>query len=147
MTKNIPRKLKVVMLAILMLIEVQANDPISTTFHPSSLLIILSEPFKLDNMGESFSTCLQQRVEACKKGHEPNKTKRKMPKHIFGECVHNSFKFCKKVGPQQDPMRLKAIEAELLCLKEFEKHRKLATLGKCLTEWYNENFKKNWNEI
>jgi len=88
-------------LAILMLIEVQANDPISTTFHRSSLLIILSEPFKLDNMGESFSTCLQKRIEACKKGHE------------------------------------------LLCLKEFEKHRKLATLGKCLTEWYNENFKKN----
>ena len=86
MTENIPRKLKVVMLAILMLIEVQANDPISTTFHPSSLLIILSEPFKLDNMGESFFTCLQKRIEACKKGHEPNKTEENAQTYFWRMC-------------------------------------------------------------
>lgn len=88
MTKNIPRKLKVVMLdlAILILIEVQTNDPISTTFHPSSLLIILSEPFKLDNMGESFFTCLQKRIEACKKGHEPNKTEENAQTYFWRVC-------------------------------------------------------------
>lgn len=57
-----------------------------------------------------------------------------MPKYIFGECVHKDFKFCKKVGPQQDLMRLKAIEAESLCLKKIEKHRKITILGQSLVE-------------
>ena len=53
--------------------------PPTTTF---SLPIMLSMPFKLDAVSESFSTCLEKRVEACKLRHEGKKSKIQMPKHI-----------------------------------------------------------------
>ena len=83
---------------------------------------MLSKPFKLDAVSESLSTCLEKRVEACKLRHEGKKSKIRMPKYIFGECVYKAFKFCKKVGPQQDLISLKAIEAESLCIYVWIQH-------------------------
>ena len=68
-----------------------------------------------------------------------------MPELDLGHCVYKAFKFCKKVGHQDYPMFLEAIKAEELCLKKFVKRHQMTNLGRCLLEWFEENFKKNWD--
>ena len=66
-----------------------------------------------------------------------------MPELVLGRCVYKAFKFCKKVGHQDYPIFLEAIKAEELCLKKFVKRHQMTNLGRCLLEWFEENFKKN----
>ena len=62
--------MKNLMLATLTLNEVQA-DLTSNSSHLSSLLISFSYPFKLDNIERTFSICLEEYVEGCKKVKNP----------------------------------------------------------------------------
>ena len=73
-------------LAILIVVEVQANDPSSSSFHLSSHLISPSHPFNLDYEHLVFSTCLLENVERCKK------IKAQVPELTYAFCVINSFR-------------------------------------------------------
>lgn len=50
-------------LVVIILVEVQANELISTSFHPSSLRIMFPRPSKLDSEKTIFHTCLEAAIE------------------------------------------------------------------------------------
>ncbi len=52
-------------LVIFILVEVQANDLTSTSFHPSSLPILLSHSSKLDNVATTVYICFRRKVDSC----------------------------------------------------------------------------------
>lgn len=95
-------------------VKVQAKDLAFTTFHPSSLPIMLPHPFKLDNVQRPFTICIEEKAEKCK---EMIETK---PKES-AICVIKSFKQCAEETPLHDIMAFKALEATAKCL--FEKNK------------------------
>ena len=109
MTKKFMRKLVVVLLdlVILVLIEVQANDMASTSFHTSSLPISLPFPFKLDNEQLPFSICFEEKIEECKKT---------VVHHLDQQlCVVVGFSNCERRIHPDDPMLYEVSIVEKLC--------------------------------
>jgi hypothetical protein len=137
MAKNFMRKLMAVMidLVIFMLLEVQATNLISTSFHHSSFPIAFSDPFEVDDY-KSFSFCLESKFEQCKQLLEEEG--RTLWKHSF--CIINGFRRCKLVEHPHDPMRQKYIDAEALCLKKYIKRKRLLAHRDCLVKWYHKTF-------
>jgi hypothetical protein len=72
MARKCFRQLRVAMmdLVILLLIQVQANDLTSTSFHPSSLPIPLPHPSELDIMRGPLYDCISLKLEDCEKQHK-----------------------------------------------------------------------------
>ena len=52
-------------LVIFILVEVQANDLTSTSFHPFSLPILPSHSSKLDNVATTVYICFRRKVDGC----------------------------------------------------------------------------------
>lgn len=67
MAKKFMRNLLTVVIDLitLILVEVQAIDTISTSFHNSLSSITPSYPFKLDNNQRTFSIYLEEKIEGC----------------------------------------------------------------------------------
>ena len=114
-------------LVILGLVKVQANDSSPTT---------ISYLFKTEDRYQTFSSCLEKKFEICKA------IARRKGMTIEVSCIINIITSCKKMEDPHDPMRQKAIEAELLCIQKHQRHIYIywVTLVRdCLLEWYEKN--------
>ena len=74
-------------LFILILVEVQANDLVPTSFHPS-FSVPLPFSFKLDNSQVSIYICLDESIRICVN------LNKKVKIDLFAECIRLSYHYC-----------------------------------------------------
>ena len=87
-------------------------------------------------MERTFSTCLEEYVEGCKK------VKKEEFLMIHASCVIQSFTRCMQYDFLEDPIYQKASNAESICSKQFKEHKKRILFGDCLLQWYEQDFRK-----
>ena len=80
--------LMMIYFCIRVLVKVQANDLVSTSFHPSSLPILLPHPSQLDNMKSIFHICLEENMERCENLREEPDNR------FFALCILKNYKYC-----------------------------------------------------
>ena len=113
------KKFIVVMIVFVILIFVQVQAMAFTTYHRSSLPILLPHPFKIDTVERLFSICIEEKVEKCKEIIETHTEK-------SAECVVESFKQCAEEAPRHDQLSFKAMEG-VVCVP-FRKIRLLCEI-------------------
>lgn len=141
MGKKFMRKFKVVMMGLVILIlvgvGVQANDLTSTSFHPSSLQTPQPYTFELNNMDSEFFICLEHHMETY------NLIKVDLDNDMINVIWNFAF-YMGKIHPH-DPMHHKVIDANLLCIKKYGRHK--FDVGNCSIQWYEEHRNKNDRDV
>lgn len=98
-------------LVFLIIVKVQSKVLAFTTFHPSSLPILLPRPFKLDTVERPFLECIEEEFEKSKERIERNTLESTIKIiAIFGKCVSGA--------PLHDLISFKAMEEIRECLSK-----------------------------
>lgn len=98
-------------LVFLIIVKVQSKVLAFTTFHPSSLPILLPRPFKLDTVERPFLKCIEEEFEKSKERIERNTLESTIKIiAIFGKCVSGA--------PLHDLISFKAMEEIRECLSK-----------------------------
>ena len=107
---------------ILILIEVQATDINSTTFHHSLILIPLHHSSKLDRVNHHFHDCIKGPLSTCQK-----KKKKKHGKQ-FGSCVVRVFDNCVNKQLNEDDLNYGAAKKyHRTCEKRNQEAKKISS--------------------
>ena len=118
-------------LVILILVEVQSKALAFTTFHPSSLPILLPRPFKLDTVERPFLVCIEEEFENNKEIIEIDTTESTIR-------IIKAFEQCVEEAPQEDLITFKAMAEIAECLLETN----MSVVRKCFLQWYESNIRK-----
>lgn len=136
------RKLMMVMIdsVLLILVEVQAINIVSTSLHPTSLQMLLPYPSKIDNVKSIFQLCLEEEIAECEnmpKGEDPNK---------LVLCIMESFEVCiEKFEHEYDPVFLKSLRFVDHCYNKHkiaESPKNYTSFVNCVYDFYKRHFKK-----
>lgn len=120
-------------LVFLIIVKVQSKVLAFTTFHPSSLPILLPRPFKLDTVERPFLKCIEEEFEKSKERIERNTLESTIKIiAIFGKCVSGA--------PLHDLISFKAMEEIRECLSK--ENIIMYGVRDCYLQWYESNIKK-----
>ena len=132
------KKLVMIDLVIIILVELQANALIPASFHPSSLPVPLPLSFKLDNVQGSFYSFLEKNIESC--------LARLKYESAMPICIIKSYRYSliKYKMHKADLVFQKALKGFIHCRKT---HMDLYLCAHCLLEWYEMHIKGHWYVI